>query len=189
MSFPFPGEVQMDAIPEDATLDGLLEISELDALVTVRAPDSYRTGSPKVNRLFPRYREVEEDYFKRESHFPIMHTVVLRRDIYEANTGLALTLLDAFQKAKEWGLARLCDLNVLAIVDPWLGADLDEFSRVFHGDPFVYGYRANLGTIEATTRYSFEQGLSRRKVEPVELFAEETLEWEAPPDYLRQNRW
>ena len=47
--------------------------------------------------------------------------------------------------------------------------------RLFAGDPFRYGFENNRAILEAMTEYSFEQGLSTRKLDPEELLAPETL--------------
>ena len=43
-------------------------------------------------------------------------------------------------------------------------------------DYWPYGFDANVHTLDTFTRYSYEQGLSKRKLDPKELFAPETLE-------------
>ena len=55
-----------------------------------------------VKRLFNDYRQTEKEYFQRTGIFPIMHTIVFRREIYEANPWAATSLYAAFVKAKEW---------------------------------------------------------------------------------------
>ena len=105
-----------------------------------------------------------------------MHTVVIRRDVYEANRWLATSLLRAFDEAKAAGRRLTHDLDVLAVSDPWWEPELDAVDALFRGDPFPYGFAANRATLEAMTQYSFEQGLSARKLDPEELFAPETLD-------------
>ena len=46
-------------------------------------------------RLFPDYRAREIDYVKRTKIFPIMHLVVIRRDIYEKHPLVATSLFNA----------------------------------------------------------------------------------------------
>jgi 4,5-dihydroxyphthalate decarboxylase len=176
LEHPTPPGIELERIPADRSLVDLLEAGELDALAATHAPRRFREGSPKIRRLFPDYRPVEEDYFRRTGLFPIMHTVVIRRDVYETNRWLAVSLLRAFEESKAIGRKRTHDMDVLAVSDPWWEPELEGVDALFGGDPFPYGLSANLATLEAVTQYSFEQGLSSRKLEPAELFAPETLD-------------
>src|SRR5688572_9248033 len=76
-----PPTINLKPIPSTATLSGMLAAGELDALVTARAPSTFKT-TDTVKRLFPDYVEREKQYYKRTRIFPIMHTVVIRRDVY-----------------------------------------------------------------------------------------------------------
>ena len=53
-----------------------------------------------MRRLFADYVDVERDYCRRTRIFPIMHTVVIRRDVYEANPWIAQSLYKAFAEAQ-----------------------------------------------------------------------------------------
>jgi 4,5-dihydroxyphthalate decarboxylase len=137
-----------------------------------------------VRRLFPDYRSVEEDYLRRTGLFPIMHTVVIQRSIYEAHPEAALALMTAFEEARSRGRARLRDLDTLAVMHPWIVAELEELKEqfsLFGGDPFAYGIARNRDVLEALADYSHEQGLSSRLVGIEELFAPETHDWVAAP--------
>jgi 4,5-dihydroxyphthalate decarboxylase len=106
-----------------------------------------------------------------------MHMVVVRRDVYEQNRWIAVSLLEAFSRAKQSGYARVrAPGGASAIALPWLAAFVEEVDEVFGGDPFPYGFEANRPILEAMTQYSYEQGLSQRKLDPRELFAPETLD-------------
>ena len=180
-----PEGVTLERIPADKALEPMLAAGELDALIHAHQPDEFRAGNPAVARLFPDYRAVERDYYGRTGLFPIMHTVVVRRDVYDANPWIARSLLDAFEEAKRRARERLRDQDTLAVMHPWLAAELDCVKAEFGGDPFAYGLEANRKVLEATTQYSFEQGLSVRKLDPAELFAAETHGWTASEDEPR----
>ncbi len=177
-----PEGVTLDRIPADKALEPMLEAGEIDAILHAHAPESFRDGSPNVARLFPNYRDEEMDYYRRTGLFPIMHTVVVRRDIYEANPWIVESLLDAFEASKQLGYARMRDLDTLAIGHPWAADEWDSVRAEFGGDPFAYGFEANLDLLEAMTQYSEEQGLSDRKLDPIELFAPEAVAWQPTTD-------
>jgi 4,5-dihydroxyphthalate decarboxylase len=176
---PPPG-VTIELIPAGSTLEEMLDSGEIDALATARAPRPFREGTGRVRRLFPDYRAVEEEYLRRTGIYPIMHTVVLQRTIYEANRWAPVALADAFEEARHHGRERLRDLDTLAVMHPWIAAELEELKGPFAhfgGDPFAYGLEVNRHVLEALMEHAWEQRLPARKVEVDELFAPETLEW------------
>jgi 4,5-dihydroxyphthalate decarboxylase len=61
-----------------------------------RMPRPFAQGSASVRRLFPDYRTIEEEYFRRTQIFPIMHFVVIREDVYRANRWLRRALYKRF---------------------------------------------------------------------------------------------
>ena len=83
-----PDSIDLQQIPDDKTLSGMLEAGEIDAMISARAPSCLLRGSPKVARLFPNYKDVEADYFKRTGHFPIMHMVGIRKSLVEQHPWL-----------------------------------------------------------------------------------------------------
>jgi 4,5-dihydroxyphthalate decarboxylase len=172
-----PEDVSLRRIPEDRALEEMLEVGDLDALVTARAPVPFLGGSSKIRRLFPNYVEVERDYHRRTGFFPIMHAVAMRRSTYEANPWIATALLDAFEQAKRVSLERLHDQDTLPVMHPWMDATLDQIHDEFQGDPFVYGFEPNQEILDAMVSYSVEQGLAQRRLRPQDLMAPESLDW------------
>jgi 4,5-dihydroxyphthalate decarboxylase len=175
-----PGDVSLKMIPDDQTLEGMLEEGSLSALVSSRPPKAFVSGVPTVRRLFKDYRHVERDSYLRTGLFPIMHLVVLRRDIYEKQPWTARSLAEAFAAAKRRGRERLRSLGTLAVSLPWLAAELEEIDELFEGDAFPYGLDRNRTVLETTIRFLVEQGLVDRIVKVQELFAPETLESSLP---------
>ena len=58
---------------------------------------------------------------------------------------------------------------------PWLPKHLEDTRGIMGNDFWSYGLEPNLHVLETFLRYSHEQGLSKRQLNPRELFAPETL--------------
>jgi len=116
---------------------------------------------------------VEMDYYRKTGIFPIMHTVVLRRDIYERNKWSAMSLYDALLESKRKFYDNIAEWELFSF--PWIRHELEEQRELMGDDPYPYGLEANRKVLEAICQYSHEQGLTRKVVEPETLFADETL--------------
>jgi 4,5-dihydroxyphthalate decarboxylase len=171
-----PPTIRLSRIPDGKTLSRMLAEGELDALVTARAPSTFHTQPDAVQRLFPDYVDQEKAYYRRTKIFPIMHTVVIRRDVYAANPWVAQSLAKAFGAAKARAYASYDQTAALPAMVPWLTAHIEEAKREMGADWWPYGVAANRQVLETFLRYHHEQGLSKRLLAPEELFAKETLE-------------
>jgi 4,5-dihydroxyphthalate decarboxylase len=172
-----PPGVSLELLPEGRTLNDMLESGELDALTVPRMPRAFVEGSPNVRRLFPNYRAVEQDYFKRTGLFPIMHTIAIRTAVYESNRWLAESLFKAFVRAKDACVSAMT-LNTAALpyMLPWMMDDLEEARRIMGRDYWPYGVEANRVPLTAFGQYAVEQGLTAQQLPLETLFAEPTLE-------------
>lgn len=156
---------------EKRSLDELLLAGEIDAIVAPQAPPSFTAGSPAVARLFPDYRQVEADYYRKTGLFPVMHTVVLTRSLYEAHPWAAVSLYQAFDRAKAHAMERLLTREPLPVSLPWVQDEIDRTLDVMGPDFWPYGLEANRAVLDAACGYLVEQGLCDRRVDPGELFA------------------
>ena len=176
LKLDLPSTIKLRAIPADKTLSRMLADGDLDGLVTARAPSTFQKESDKVRRLFRNYVEVEKDYYRRTRIFPIMHTIVIRRDVYAKNPWVAQSLYKAFTEAKAKAYRLYDQTAALPAMVPWLIAHLEETRREMGEDWWPYGLEPNRHVLETFLRYHHEQGLSKRRFAPEELFARETLE-------------
>jgi 4,5-dihydroxyphthalate decarboxylase len=145
-------------------------------MMSPRMPTCFLKGSSNVRRLFPDYREAEMAYYKKTGLFPIMHVVVIRRAIYDAQPWVAQTLYKAFCQAKEICMRKLYDTNVLRVSLPWSVAEYEQTCELMTEDYWPYGLEPNRKNLETLHGYLFEQGLIKDRLNLDELFAGETLE-------------
>jgi 4,5-dihydroxyphthalate decarboxylase len=176
LKLDLPPDIRIQRIGGEQTLSTMLASGDVDALYTARMPSSFAAGDGKVRRLFDNYVEVEKEYFRETGIFPIMHTVVIRRDIYEQNRWVAQALYKAFCLAQQETYRDLHETAALKAMLPWLTAHVEETRREMGTDFWPYGLGKNQKTLSVFLRYSHEQGLSKRLLKPEELFASETLE-------------
>jgi 4,5-dihydroxyphthalate decarboxylase len=174
VALDLPPNIKVERIGPTQTLSQMLRTGEIDALYTARAPSTY--DGKTVLRLFPDYEPVERAYFRTTGIFPIMHTVAIRRDVYERDRWVAQSLFKALKEAQRVVYRDLAETAALKAMLPWLPAHVDAVRAEMGDDWWPYGLEANRKTLATFLRYHLEQGLSRRLREPEELFAPETLE-------------
>ena len=138
------------------SLSDMLANGEIDALLGSRLPDSL-LESDQVVRLFPDYRAVERDFYVRTKIHPIMHSVAIRKELYQAEPWIAAALYAAMEESKAQALARLRVSAAQKVMLPFLFADLDEIDEIFGGDPWPYGVEPNRPTLEALIRHMADQ--------------------------------
>jgi len=158
---------RIEAVP-DKSLAQMLASGELDAVISARDPGG--------RRLFQNYQDVEEAYFRKTRIYPIMHVIVLRRDVYERDRWIAMNLLKAFEEAKRQSMQRLVEIGLSHVPMPWLAEHARRWRALAGEDFWPYGAEPNRPTLEAFVQYAHEQGVTPRRLRLEELFAPETRE-------------
>lgn len=171
-------DVRLTAMPERQLSEMLVE-GEIDAIISARVPRAVMAGSGEIVRLFADPEDAERRSFERTGVFPIMHVLVVKSDVYDANPWLGQNLIEAFEEAKRRSIVRLLDGNVSRLPVPWATAGMQRAIELLGPDPWPYGLEPNRTTLEAFLGYAFRQGVCKRKLSPEELF---------PPSALRRYR-
>jgi 4,5-dihydroxyphthalate decarboxylase len=161
--------VAIEANSSGKSLSDLIDAGEIAATIGTSLPNATKSN-PDIGRLFPDYHEREKDYYRRTRIFPIMHLVVVRRDIYERHPFVAESLYRAFCQAKDLSLRKMRYLGALRYMLPWMTAEIEEIDDVFGGDPWPYGIEPNRATLEALVLYLAEQGLIAAAIPIDDLF-------------------
>ena len=159
-----PAGIKLEFIPKGEVMEEKLERGEIDALSSVMLPRNLGKG---VRRLFPDFRKVEAEYYRKTRIFPIMHTLALKRSVYEKNPWLAVSLYKAFCQARNIALRWLYNTDALAVSTPWI---IDEVERA-REVAWDYSIEGSRPTLEALVQYLDEQTLTRRRMKVEELFA------------------
>ena len=170
-----PDAYDYQRIPDDKTLSGMLEAGEIDAVIAPPMPSCFWRGAPNVARLWPDYRTVKQDYYRRTGMHPIMHLVGVRKSLVEKYPWLPANLYKAFRQAKDIAIANLEYITALNVMLPWVGAEHEATRAVLGEDFWPYGLEVNSKEVETLIRYSHEQGLTEPGLDPQDLFAETTL--------------
>jgi 4,5-dihydroxyphthalate decarboxylase len=151
------------------SLSELLSSGEIDAILGAVMPEGFGTD-PNMLRLFPNFKQVEMDYYRRTKIFPIMHLVALRRTVYEKNPEVAASLYRAFSESKRIALKKAEFTGALRYMLPWLPEHLEERRAAMGDDPWPYGVEPNRPTLEALVKFLHQQGMTHRLMKVDDLF-------------------
>jgi 4,5-dihydroxyphthalate decarboxylase len=176
LKLDLPPNIKVQPIGERETLAAMLRDGGIDAFYTARMPSTYHTGGGNVKRLFENYMEIEQAYYRKTKIFPIMHTVAIRRSLYEQYPWVAMSLYKAFVQSQREAYEDLYVTAALKAMLPWLTKHVEDARRLMGDDFWPYGFQPNRATLAIFLRYHHEQGLSKRLLQPEELFAPETME-------------
>ncbi len=163
-----PEGIRLEPAPAGVSLETLLERGDIDALISVMLPRELGTS---VKRLFPDFRQVEAEYYRKTRIFPIMHTLVLKRDLFDAEPWLAISLYKAFCRARDLSYQWLYDTDALPVALPWIIDEIEATRRLFGPQIWDYSVEGSRPTLDALVTYLQEHGLTRRKMAVDELFA------------------
>ncbi len=152
-----PPNVSIKRIPNGETLPQMLIDGKIDAAMYWWKPES-----EKVRYLFEDPIAESISYYNKTKIFPIMHTVAIKKDLYERHQWIARCILRVYEQSKkicyEWRK------KWSGGTTPWLPSVIDSQRKILGEDPFPFNLDDNMHVIEALARYSADEGL----IEPVE---------------------
>ncbi len=167
---PLPDGMQIRYLQPDEDISALLDAGDIDAALVHKIPVCFEKGSPRVRRVFPDYADAECRYYDRTGIHPIMHCVVVRRDIHEKHPSAVGGIYEALCEARRQAIASLRDTGAYSAMIPFLPRIMEQTSRRFGNDYWSYGIEKNRTDLEALVRYAHQQGLTPRLLSIEELF-------------------
>jgi 4,5-dihydroxyphthalate decarboxylase len=151
----------------------LLAAGKVDAAITteVWAPDVH----PDIDFLFPDYGAEERAYYKKTRCFPIMHTLLVRTSILEANPWVARSLFDAWEASKKKCLERQ-QWERMHLTSLWYRALWEEERAAAGEDIYQWGFKGSRHELERLLRYCHRQALIPQLYKPEDMFWPSMLE-------------
>lgn len=169
-----PPWLRLEQAPPGIDLAELLRRGEVDAAITSQAWVPYE--HPDLDFLFRDYAARERDYFARTRIFPIMHVLLVRRAILDADPSVASRLFEAWTTAKRECLERQ-ERDRLIVSSMWFQGLLEE-ERAAMGtqDTYPWGFHRSRHEIAKLLGYALDQGVLSVAAEPEDLFHPSTLD-------------
>ncbi len=157
----------------DRSLNDMLLAGDLDGIISAREPSAFLSRDPRIARLWPDYRVIEEKYFLDTGIFPIMHAVVIKTETLHRYPWVAMNLFKAFEEAKTNSFRHFLNSTTSRIPIAWAQDAALESQMVFGEDTWPYGIEPNRRTLDAFLQYCYEQGVTTRRLQVEELFPQE----------------
>jgi 4,5-dihydroxyphthalate decarboxylase len=163
-----PADVKIETRADMAEIEQEFVHGKIHAMFVSRLPKPFRDGNPNVARLFADPQAEEELYLRQEGYFPIMHVLAFKKELAERHPELPKALYDIFEQARQRAMQRWVDPNWSMVM--WGRRELERQNKLCSNDPWRNGLEANRKDIERFALYSHEQGLTKRRMPPEELF-------------------
>jgi 4,5-dihydroxyphthalate decarboxylase len=162
-------DLKITRLPNDRSVETMLAEGELDAVIHASIIRPILDKDPRVGRLWPDFKAEEARYYKKTGIFPIMHVLGIKQEVVERHPWVPINMFQAFQKAKAIAMRRLNNPRIVPLA--WYREAWEEQERLLGPDPWEYGLTdRNRRALETVAGYSHEQGLTRRRWTPDELF-------------------
>jgi 4,5-dihydroxyphthalate decarboxylase len=149
------------------------QMADMLASGELAAAIGIESSSPDVKPLIPDALQAGLAALRRNGHYPINHTVVIKDELLAAHPDLAADVFSAFAQAKRRYIERL---EAGKIEKP---TEVDEVHRLvmeIAGDPLPYGIAPNRRMIDELIGHALTQGIITKPVTADELFAPGTRE-------------
>jgi len=167
VSIDFPSNVH--PIPREKTLVTMLLAGELDALMIPFPPRDFFSPASPIVHLIRDFRTAELTYFRQVGYIPGIHTITIRREVFERYPWIAQSLVKAFDTSRQVWLERR---RQLSDTTPWLLAELEETAHWFGDDWQPSGIEPNRKMIAAFCEEEFAQRLIAQPIDSAMLFAD-----------------
>ncbi len=172
VGFKLPPSIKVEFVEGQRKLEDLLVEGRIDAEVEPDLPQRWIRGERTIERLFPDFENDERDYYKRTGIFPIMHPVVIKKEILDRDPWVATSLYEGLLASRRAYNDFMEQPHRLSFA--WARSYLEEERRFFGKDPFYQGFKENFNDAQNLIKFAAQQGMLGRNLTVEELFTENT---------------
>ena len=178
--FKPPEGVTVNFIPRETNIGEMLLSKKLDATLLylpsgnlVDRSTADLENHPNFGPLFPDPYAEGKRYYEKTGLFPINHGMVIKREIVEKHPWTVLNIYKAMEQA-----AQIAEKQRIAHIRNHFDVGLlpGTYEKLIAQPLVQHGVIANQKELEAITQYSFEQGLTPRKLSLEEVFAPSVMD-------------
>jgi len=174
-----PKAMKIEVLPKGKKVEQMVLEGEVDAIIMPNVFEAHAQGDTRVRRLWPNYKEVEIDYYKKTGFFPIMHVTTVPTEIVAKHPWVVESLTLAFEEAKQLAFQRLANPRNVPLA--FCHTYREEEATLLGPDPWEYGLsdlnQRNYGTL---VRFVHEQVLDGPRPTLRDLFPKEAFELKLP---------
>jgi 4,5-dihydroxyphthalate decarboxylase len=178
-SLQAPAGLKIERLPRGKDVEAMLLAGEVDAMIAPNVTRMIAEGDPRVARLFPNYRDVEADYYRRTGLFPIMHVTTIPTKVVAKHPWVVESLVLAFEEAKQLAYQRLANPRNVPLA--WYWTYWEEERARLGRDPWEYGLSdVNKRNLDTLVGWVHAQVLSGARPSLEDLFPSEAFGIELP---------
>jgi 4,5-dihydroxyphthalate decarboxylase len=174
-----PASTKIEVLPKGKNVEEMVLSGEVDAIILPNVSEAHAKGDTRIARLWPNYKEVELDYYRRTGFFPIMHVTTVPTAIVEKYPWVVESLTLAFEEAKQLAMKRVANPRNVPLA--FFRTYWEEERAMLGDDPWEYGLSdLNRRNYDTLVGYVHDQVLDGPRPQLKELFAKEAFELELP---------
>jgi 4,5-dihydroxyphthalate decarboxylase len=183
-----PPSTKIEVLPKGKNVEEMILTGEVDAIIMPNVSAAHAQGDPRIARLWPNYKEVETDYYRRTGFFPIMHVTTVPTEIVEKYPWVVESLTLAFEEAKQLAFKRV--VNPRNVPLAFWRTYWEEERAMLGDDPWQYGLSdLNKRNYDTLVGYVHDQVLDGKRPQLEDLFPKEAFELELPLPKMHEIKY
>jgi 4,5-dihydroxyphthalate decarboxylase len=183
-----PASTKIEVLPKGKNVEEMILSGEVDAIIMPNVSAAHAKGDPRIARLWPNYKEVELDYYRRTGFFPIMHVTTVPTKIVEKHPWVVESLTLAFEEAKQLAVKRVANPRNVPLA--FWRTYWEEERAMLGDDPWQYGLSdLNKRNYDTLVGFVHDQVLDGSRPQLEDLFAKEAFELELPLPKMHEIKY